>query len=541
MADAPSAPATQDRPASPYTTARRRIASQLETEPVAYSVDGRQFTYEAPLAWSIPAGEFVEIRADGATYLGQVLDAEVVEREGPEFTLQGDAGLDIRLDSVQVAQTSVRLRFRNVIGHGNLLARMAGLDAKLTSAADTFNEAEISRAAVSTVASYITSNSQSGTQLPIGHLAGFAQDAPVAALHATGFGRHSFLVGQSGSGKTYSLGVMLERLLVETDLRMVIIDPNSDYVRLGDVRTQSDPALQREAERYRQAVSGIRVIRPANRTNDPANVLKVRFSDLSPRVQGLVLKIDPIADREEYEAFWSIVRSMGQEHYSLRDVQDAASRSLSAESRQVALRIANLGISDWGIWAESDDASVADLGEDWRCLVFDIGGLERAEEKSLIANGLLNLLWHKKDERVPTLIVIDEAHNICPQEPDEPIQAMATQRAISIAAEGRKYGLYLLLSTQRPSKIHINVLSQCDNLILMRMNSSEDIRSLVEVFSFVPRPLLDRSSTFAQGETLIAGKITPVPLLARFGHRFSYEGGTDVPNSWTRPRERRPR
>ncbi|HYJ11990.1 MAG TPA: ATP-binding protein [Thermomicrobiales bacterium] len=538
MTNPPSSPITSDRPSSPYTAARRKIANQLAIDPYAYSADGRVFTYETPLAQSIPAGEFVEIRTDRHIYLGQVLDAEIVEREGPEFTLQGDAGLNVSIESVQVTQTSVRMRFRNVVGHGNLLARMHGEEALETGGADTFDDAAISRAQVSTVASYIASHSGTGTQLPIGHLAGFADNAPVASLRAKGFGRHSFLVGQSGSGKTYSLGVMLERILAETDLRIVIIDPNSDYVRLGDLRSQIDPSLQSGTERYRRAASEIRVMRPRDRTTAPGDVLKLRFSDLSPRVQGLVLQIDPIADREEYEAYWSIVRQMGLKHFSLRDLQDAAGKNLSAGSRQIALRIANLGVSDWGIWAENGEPSIADVGDDWRCLVFDIGGLEHAEEKSLVANGLLGWLWHKKDERIPTLIVIDEAHNICPQEPDDPIQAMATRRAISIAAEGRKYGLYLLLSTQRPSKIHINVLSQCDNLILMRMNSSEDIRTLAEVFSFVPRPLLDRSTTFVQGETLVAGQITPVPLLAHFGHRYSQEGGSDVPSTWTQPQVR---
>ncbi len=536
MSNPPSSPAIDDRAPSPYAAARRKIAQQLAIDPYAYSADGRVFTFEAPLTHSIPAGEFVEIRTGSSVYLGQVLDAEILEREGPEFTLRGDGGLSVGIESIQVSQTSVRMRFRNVMGHGNILARMNGDEAIATGGADTFDDATISKASVSTVASYIASHGRTGTQLRIGSLAGFADDPPAAELHAKGFGRHSFLVGQSGSGKTYSLGVMLERILADTDLRIVIIDPNSDYVRLGDLRSQTDPGLQQGAERYRRAASGIRVMRPANGANASGDVLKLRFSDLSPRVQGLVLQIDPIADREEYEAYWSIVRNLGLKHYSLRDLQEAASKSLSAESRQVALRIANLGVSDWGIWSESGEASIADIGDDWRCLVFDIGGLERAEEKSLVANGLLGWLWHKKDERVPTLIVIDEAHNICPQEPDEPIQEMATRRAIAIAAEGRKYGLYLLLSTQRPSKIHINVLSQCDNLILMRMNSSEDIRTLAEVFSFVPRPLLDRSTTFVQGETLVAGQITPVPLLANFGQRYSHEGGTDVPSSWTHPR-----
>ena len=91
-------------------------------------------------------------------------------------------------------------------------------------------------------------------QLQLGELA-LAPGVPCLA-DAGGFNRHTFLCGQSGSGKTYSLGVILERLLIETDLRMVVLDPNSDFVRLGDVRGGADPVL---AERYQAAARGVAV------------------------------------------------------------------------------------------------------------------------------------------------------------------------------------------------------------------------------------------------------------------------------------------
>jgi DNA helicase HerA-like ATPase len=130
------------------------------------------------------------------------------------------------------------------------------------------------------------------------------------------------------------------------------------------------------------------------------------------------------------------------------------------------------------------------------------------------------------------LLVIDEAHNVCPKEPLDQIQAAATELAISIAGEGRKYGIYLLLSTQRPDKLHPNVLSQCDNLILMRMNSLIDLGDLQRAFSFVPPGILAESLTFKQGEALIAGKLVPGPLLTQMGKRISAEGGADVPADW---------
>ena len=145
---------------------------------------------------------------------------------------------------------------------------------------------------------------------------------------------------------------------------------------------------------------------------------------------------------------------------------------------------------------------------------------------------MLGTLWRNRAAREPVLIVIDEAHNVCPQFPADALTAFSTEHAVAIAGEGRKFGLYLLVSTQRPQKVHENVLSQCDNLILMRMNSEADLRSIGETFSFVPWSLLGQAVTLAQGEALVAGKLFSHPAFARFGRRVSEEGGGDVPADW---------
>jgi DNA helicase HerA-like ATPase len=174
---------------------------------------------------------------------------------------------------------------------------------------------------------------------------------------------------------------------------------------------------------------------------------------------------------------------------------------------------------------EATDASV-------RCLVVDLGSLETREEQALAAEAVLSRLWERRADRAPMLIVIDEAHNVCPADPEGPLMALATEHAVRIAGEGRKFGLYLLVSTQRPQKVHENVLSQCDNLLLMRMNSTADLGFVGDVFSFVPRSLLERATDFKQGESLAAGKISSHPALLRFGARVSEEGGGDVPSDW---------
>jgi DNA helicase HerA-like ATPase len=165
-------------------------------------------------------------------------------------------------------------------------------------------------------------------------------------------------------------------------------------------------------------------------------------------------------------------------------------------------------------------------------VVADLGSHETRGEQAVAAEALLPAHWPRRAAREPVLIVIDEAHNVCPALPEDPLTALATEHAVRIAGEGRKFGLVLLAATQRPQKVHENVVSQCDNLVLMRMNSRSDLAVLSETFSFVPPSLLALASEFGQGEAVVAGKLVPSPTLGRFGPRWTVEGGSDVPADW---------
>lgn len=110
-------------------------------------------------------------------------------------------------------------------------------------------------------------------------------------LDARRFNRHTFWCGQSGSGKTYALGVVLEQILLHTELPMLILDPNADFVRLRETRAESTPE-----EAARLAASDIRVFRSHAAEGERVHV---RYLDMSPEAKAAVLRIDPIADAEE--------------------------------------------------------------------------------------------------------------------------------------------------------------------------------------------------------------------------------------------------
>jgi DNA helicase HerA-like ATPase len=361
-------------------------------------------------------------------------------------------------------------------------------------------------------------------QLPIGGLAlapgvGFALDAG-------GFGRHSFLCGQSGSGKTYSLGVMLEQLLLETTLRVVVLDPNSDFVRITETLESVEPEL---AERYRAATAGLAIHRAGATDGDR---LRLRLAELERRAQAALLGLDPVADREEHALLDELIDTDG-----VAGVQRML-ESDRPEARRLSLRARNLGIDRFSIWAREDKGSTVKEAADGqgRGVVVDLGSLPSRTEQALAATAVLDALWRRRERREPVLIVIDEAHNVCPAEPEDPLTALATEQAVRIAAEGRKFGLYLLVSTQRPQKVHPNIVTQCDNLVLMRLNSAADMSYAESVFSAVPPGLLRRASGFGLGEALVAGKIASHAALLRFGSRVAAEGGGDVPATWAQRR-----
>ena len=487
-----------------FREARRTLEASVL--PLATSVDGRRFSFQASLhGLQLQIGGYVILEDGGIPRLGQVLSL-ALDRE-----LAGELTMPSRAEGGQQVRTEVQIRYAR--GDGTIL----------DSRTEPFHDALVRVATAEEVRAW-QRRERPRAKLRLGQLA-LAPGVPCLA-DAAGFDRHTFLCGQSGSGKTYSLGVILERLLIETNLRMVILDPNSDFVHLGEVRGDADPSL---SARYQEAAGGVAVY---SADTPGARRLRLHAAEIDPATQAALLRLDPIADSEEYA---SLVALLGSENPPALEVLTGSD---NPEARRLGRRIANLGVDRFSIWAPGEAGSVLEAvhEEDIRCVVIDLGSLPTREEQSLVACAVLGNLWERRLERSPVLIVIDEAHNVCPAEPPSRLLAVAAEHATRIAAEGRKFGLYLLVSTQRPQKVPENVLSQADNLVLMRLNSLADLAFAEAAFSFVPPSLIERSATFRQGEGLIAGKISPQPALLRFDARVSEEGGGDVPATWAAAR-----
>jgi len=144
-----------------------------------------------------------------------------------------------------------------------------------------------------------------------------------------------------------------------------------------------------------------------------------------------------------------------------------------------------------GFPAEVVDAVVSVLGR----LAFDFG------------------LW--SDGASPLLMVCEEAHRYAAS--DRNLGFAPTRRAMSrIAKEGRKYGVFLGLVTQRPAELDPTILSQCSTLFVMRMSNDRDQSILRAAVSDAAAKLLDFVPSLGTRETFAFGEGVALPTRLTF-------------------------
>lgn len=116
---------------------------------------------------------------------------------------------------------------------------------------------------------------------------------------------------------------------------------------------------------------------------------------------------------------------------------------------------------------------------------------------------------------LPVVLVLEEAQNYIPERgfgDEECISRVVFER---IAREGRKYGLSLIVSSQRPSELSKTVLSQCSSFIVHRLQNPEDLRYFKEIVPGIYGPLLAQVSALAPQTALVLGECVRAPALVR--------------------------
>jgi len=184
---------------------------------------------------------------------------------------------------------------------------------------------------------------------------------------------------------------------------------------------------------------------------------------------------------------------------------------------------------EWSVAKDGTTSSDLDallaawIGADAPISVFDLSGIPPVIVDDLVG-AVLRILYdalfwgrlkQEGSRRRPLLIVLEEAHTyLGAQTPGTPSKSRAATAARRIAKEGRKYGVGLMLVSQRPSEIDGTILAQCGTTIALRLTNDSDQAQVAKCASDSLKGLFSTLPILRTGEALIVGEAVNMPIRA---------------------------
>jgi uncharacterized protein len=134
----------------------------------------------------------------------------------------------------------------------------------------------------------------------------------------------------------------------------------------------------------------------------------------------------------------------------------------------------------------------------------------------------------KINNDAPILLVYEEAHKYIPN--SNLSKYRSSKASIErIAKEGRKYGVTLLLASQRPSEISETIFSQCSNFVAMRLTNPVDQGYVKKLLPDSLGSLIDKMTSFRQGEALLVGESIILPSIVQIDRCKDSPSSNDIP------------
>lgn len=377
-----------------------------------------------------------------------------------------------------------------------------------------------------------------GDRVAIGHLQQ-NQNVRVHADIESLVNRHFAIVGTTGVGKSSGVAIILRKIMdVRPNLRIFLVDPHNEYGRcFGDkaqVLTPGNlrlpfwlfnfeeivdaffggrPGVEEEVQILQEAIPLAKVAYLQYRANADRLLTKKRdtreagFTADTPvpyRVEDLLTLLDEqmgkLENRQSRMIYHKLISRIqtarNHPRYAFMFENANIGGDTMAEILCQLFRLPPQGKPMTIMQLAGFPAEVVDSVVSVLCrMAFDFG------------------LW--SDGVAPLLFVCEEAHRYAPA--DNKIGFGPTRRALSrIAKEGRKYGVFLGLVTQRPAEIDSTIVSQCSTLFVMRLSNDRDQALIRSAASDAARNLLSFIPSLGTREAFAFGPGVSLPTRMSF-------------------------
>jgi uncharacterized protein len=352
---------------------------------------------------------------------------------------------------------------------------------------------------------------------------------------------HMAILAGTGSGKSYTAGVLVEELLSPHNRAAVLIfDPHGEYGTLSDMRGHSAFTA---ADGYSPKV---KVLTPENvhiriSSLDYYDILML-LPEMSDRQQSILSKAYAILKRHNRGDYrWGVQDLIAAVFEADRSQDDDGNEKVGSSAPAIEWKLERLARSPY--FHAFEHLTPKDLFEPGQVTVLQMNEISQEEQQVICAAvlrqaNLARMNTQKEmitpdDENYlpyPVFILIEEAHRFAPAH--EPSRCKMVLR--TILSEGRKFGLGVGLITQRPGKLDSDVLSQCMSQFIMRIVNPVDQDSLKYGVEAAGRDLLKELPSLTKGQVIISGACVNTPVLCQVRQRLTVHGGEtlDAPELW---------
>lgn len=332
--------------------------------------------------------------------------------------------------------------------------------------------------------------------------------------------KHVCILSKTGGGKSYCSGAIIEELM-KHKVTVCIIDPHGEYCTMkhkGVVKkTTRDFGVTPKG--YDDKIMEFAADTNANKGAKP---LKFTLHNLDARE---ILSLTNIKNVRSYltmlrKAIDALRETKGS--YSLNDIIAVIEANAEPSSAGLITELEYLNEID--VFAEQG-TKIDELIQKGKTTIINLRGTPQ-DIQELIVNRIGAALFElrKVDKIPPMMLVVEEAHNFCPQQG----LAICSKVFRTIASEGRKFGLGLMVITQRPAKVDKNVLSQCNTQVILKVNNPNDLKAIASSIEGLTDGMEDEIQRLPIGTAIITGGGVSMPLFVEIRPRESKHGGESV-------------
>ncbi len=421
-----------------------------------------------------------------------------------------------------------------------------------------------------------------------------------AYLDLEGIKRHIAIIAATGAGKTWASIVLIEELL-KKGATIVVLDPHGEYTsmktsihRLGSSFRESVRIVKghRDQEgdiQYRIGIPGLSADELADAAGVPKKATKIRA------IMGSAKIVSEWLSTTTRDSSWieldGIIRVLQEAIDVVEKSKLSKSNGLSVFGRKLIGRLLGLGNGNGPsnsyvklaennkklekalrlIWLSIErDSSpgydairyleelkkigvyssvgtpLSEIVAPSSVTIVNLAGLRNIVQDH-IAYDIMKRLFEARIRFIrrlggesyqqPVVIIMEEAHRFIP--PRGQSQTKTREIASQIASEGRKFGVYMVVITQRPSRIDQDVLSQMQNQIILRIVNPRDQEAVRDSSEQLSQDLLENLPGLNRGEAVIVGPMTSAPLMIRLRDRVLEYSGQDIDlvDAWSRVKE----